>query len=558
MRHLGPIAGIASHGRMIATAGYDNRIVLWDGPARAALARGCHDHLVNHCQFSADGRWLVSASSDYSARLWDVPSMRLQTVLTGHTDDVDMAAFSPDDRRIATVALDRCVRVFDLSGRCLQEMHGHTGNVLSVAWTRDGTHIVSTSVDGTIREWHAESGKAVRTTDLAVRTDSVAIGPDGTLYAGDDRGRIAIIEAGRTRFVECHRAGVKKVVLDARQSLLVSLSYDRMMIAWGIDARHELVEVGRTSLPETIWARAACILDDGRIAAGTFGSTYAIFDPRSATWDLDGVAAGPAINAALDVGGRIYTVGDAGLVKVDSADRADMGSLCNFLVAAGGRAFTGGQAGRIFDADNGAVLFEHHSPLNCGTAFQRGGRPHIAIGTYTGEILVFALSDDGGLLPVATLQVYENAVKGLAGADGLLFSVCANSAVAWHRIDDWSLVERIHRAHERIANACCAIGNGQFASVSRDRTLRLWGTGRSEVYASPHPNSVKCIAANGDRTALLTGSYGGTVAKFDLVARRWSPVQRPTAAGISAIAWDAAHGRFLAASYDGTLYPVAE
>src|SRR5450830_573997 len=62
-------------------------------------------------------------------------------------------------------------------------------------------------------------------TDLHVRTDSVEIGPDGTVYAGDDNGRIAIIVDGELCFVQAHRAGVKKIAIDARQGLLVSLSY---------------------------------------------------------------------------------------------------------------------------------------------------------------------------------------------------------------------------------------------------------------------------------------------------------------------------------------------
>ena len=102
MQHQGPIAGIAAHGDLIATAGYDNKIILWNARLREALSRASHDHLVNHCSFSSDGRWLVSASSDYSARVWAIPSLRLHAVLPGHGDDVDMAVFSPDDRRIAT------------------------------------------------------------------------------------------------------------------------------------------------------------------------------------------------------------------------------------------------------------------------------------------------------------------------------------------------------------------------------------------------------------------------------------------------------------------------
>jgi WD40 repeat protein len=129
--------------------------------------------------------------------------------------------------------------------------------------------------------------------------------------------------------------------------------------------------------------------------------------------------------------------------------------------------------------------------------------------------------------------------------------------VAWHRLDDFSLVRRIQRAHTRIANACCETGQGHFASVGRDRQLRLWDGPSCEVYDSAHPNSVKCIAIDDTHSVVATGSYGGTLALFDLGTRQWRAITRPTHAGISSIAWDGQARRFLAASYDGQIYPVA-
>jgi WD40 repeat protein len=557
MQHQGPIAGIAAHGKYIATAGYDNQIILWDSATREALARANHDHLVNHCAFSADGRWLVSASSDYSARVWSVPSLHLHAVLRGHRDDVDMAVFSPDDRFIASCALDRCVRIFDMTGNCLHEMHGHTGNVLALAWTRDGRQLVSTSVDGTIRTWDAHRGGQVKVADLQVRTDSVEIAGDGTIYAGDDRGRIAVIGAAASSFIGAHRAGIKKIALDELNGILLSLSYDRSIAVWRIAGGGRLQELARSTFPEAIWARAATLLADGRIATGTFGATYALFDRQTLSWDMKGVAAGPGINAVLKVGDRTLSVGDAGTIFIDGAPAAHMGSLCNFLTASGEHVYTGGQLGRLFDAKTGATLHAHRSPLNCGVAFERQGVPHIAIGCYTGEILIFALDACGVPQLRKELRVYENAVKGLSCGDGMLFSVCASTEIAWHRLEDWSPIKRIPGAHERIANACCAVGSATFASVGRDRTLRLWGSQCAESYRSEHPNSIKCIAVDDAHTMILTGSYGGTVALFDLARRRWKDLRRPTSAGISSIAWDRSSRQFLAGSYDGRIYPIA-
>jgi WD40 repeat protein len=553
MLHEGPIAGIAAHGDFVATAGYDNKLILWDNKTRKALARGTHDHLVNNCSFSADGKWLVSASSDYSARVWALPSMRLQAVLAGHGDDVDMAVFSPDDRLIATCALDRLVRIFNFQGQCLTTCQGHTGNVLSLAWTPDSQHVVSTSVDGTIRTWDVASGQEVHTTDLQIRTDSLQISSHGVIYAGDDLGRMVIIDRDTTHFVQAHAAGIKKVTLNAKNGHLVCLSYDRSMSIWNVANDQTPVEIGRSMLPETIWARAATILEDGRVVTGTFGATYAIFDVKTSTWDVQDVQAGAALNDVAQINGQIYSVGDAGKVLKDGQTVANMGSLCNFLLASGEHVFTGGQMGQLFDARTADVLYTHYSPLNCGVAFKQADESFIAVGSYTGEVLVFNV--DRTPLLVKNLKLYENAIKGLSFSDGVLFSVCANTDIAWHRVSNWSQVKRISKAHDKITNDCCAIDGQHFATVSRDRTLRIWGDEGAEVYPSPHPNSVKCISISDDKSRLLTGSYGGTVAMFDLKEKRWTKFERPTMSGISSITWDS-RGQFLASSYDGHIYPI--
>ena len=556
MQHNGPIAGIAVHGNHIATAGYCNQLILWDAQNHTAVARANHDHIVNQCAFNSNGTLLVSASGDYSARVWEVPSLRLKALLADHEDDVDMAVFSPDDQFIATCALDRCVRVFDLNGQCLHTMRGHTGNVLSLAWSLDGKLLVSSSVDGTVREWDTETGEVIKITNIQVRTDSVAMDKQGRIWAGDDRGRIAGIVNGNATYTPAHEAGIKKIVLASEQNILVTLSYDRCLAVWKISEDGTVKEINRSICPAEIWARAAAILSDNHVVVGTFGSTYAIFDWHTGVWDLTGVAASRAIDAVLCVEGDVYTVGDAGIVECNGQPHAAMGSLCNFLVTVGHRLLTGGQMGELFDAHTGESIYQHQSPLNCATSFMRHGQAHVAIGTYTGEILVFALQNDSTLKLVTMLHAFENAVKGLAASETTLFSVCASTEIAWHSLDDFSLQKNLCSAHERIANACVFMGNNSFASVGRDKVLRIWSELGFQFHTTPHNHSVKCIAINTDNSIIMTGSYTGTVAAFDLRARQWLPIQRPTTSGISSLCWDAVHNQFLAASYDGNVYPV--
>ena len=560
MCHHGPIAAVAAKNcygnSYIATAGYDNQIILWDALTRKSLARCVHDHLVNHCAFNSDGTLLASASSDYSARIWEIPSLRLKAALIGHTDDVDMAVFSPNDELIATCALDRTIRVFNLAGQCLKVFRGHTGNIISVAWMRDGKWLISSSVDGTVREWDIASESEIHCYNITVRTDTLVINEDGVIFAGDDKGRIITINDGKISYVQAHQAGIKKIEYDAAHQVLITLSYDRTIALWQISATLEIHELSRTEIPALVWARSAAHIGTTKIAVGTFGSSYGVFDWSNNEWNFDGVIPDPSLNAVAVIGDTQYAIGDAGILLTNGKPTTHLDSLCNFLVVAGDFLLTGGQLGQLFDAKTGKIIYQHHSPLNCGTSFLRDGKLHIIIGSYTGEAIVFTENNSGELTLVTTIKIYENAIKGLVTNDTQIFSVCANTSVAWHNISDFTLVRLIPNAHERIANGCCRAGNDGFASIGRDKMLHIWIDGNDEIYQTPHPNSVKCICVSADGNTLMTGAYTGTIASFDMATCSWNSFSRPTASGISSLTFDAKHNLFLASSYDGQIYLI--
>ncbi len=557
MRHTGPISGIAAHAdEYVATAGYDNQVILWDAATKRAVSRSFHDHLANQVSFSPDGTRLLTSSSDHTARLWSVPELKLLAVLSDHTDDVEMSVFHPTDPLIATASRDHRVRVYGFDGALRAVFEGHTADVISVEWSGPG-ELISSSDDGTIKRWSLETGAMVEDFDLGgVETDTVALDADGTVFAGNDDGEIIRIDATGTVTTPAHDAGIKRLVLNAARGMLVSLSYDRKLRVWDISG-DRLTQVASSSLPSDVWPRSCAFLGDTTLVFATFGSSYARYEITSDDWDLAGVEPTGGANAVTRFRGSSWTIGDAGILRRDGEIAARTGSLCNFLTPVGDRLVTGGQMGTVFDALTGEPLHQHRSPLNCGAAFEREGRPHLVIGTYTGEGLVFSLADDGTVTFEAALPLHANAVKGVAVAQDTIFSVCADTEAAWFSTRTLTETGRTPSAHDRIANGCVGLPDGRFASVSRDLKLRVWTGQNATVLATPHDHSIKCVAGSADGRYIATGGYNGLIAVHDRVSGEWPVIERPTTAGISTLHFDAEHGLFLASSYDGRVYLTA-
>jgi WD40 repeat protein len=106
-------------------------------------------------------------------------------VLSGHTDGLTSAAWSPDAQRIVTTSMDHTARVWLASGALEPVVFkGHGGAVNSAAWSPDGAHIVTGSEDGTVLVWDATSGAVVASFERGVAVLAAIWSPDG--------GRIAL------------------------------------------------------------------------------------------------------------------------------------------------------------------------------------------------------------------------------------------------------------------------------------------------------------------------------------------------------------------------------
>ena len=244
--HQGRIADLAfsPDGRILATAGDDHTIRLWETSAWTELAHLTgHERAVVNLAFSPDGRGLYSGSYDGSLRRWDVlarrpgdvlwrgpgailsldaspdgktlafygtaPSLqtnrlplRLLNLASGVVDEGEIApgpviwsvAYAPGGRWVAVATEpDHAVRLWDPNRRRIQAvLSGHTRIVYHLRFSPDGRSLASSSLDGTVRLWDPATGRELARQSHSPSATALAYSPDGRILAFADAGEIRL------------------------------------------------------------------------------------------------------------------------------------------------------------------------------------------------------------------------------------------------------------------------------------------------------------------------------------------------------------------------------
>lgn len=218
-REVATIAGntnsaVISRGMRGRRAELEGMVLLEEvGTGRYLGPHPWHTQQVTACVFSPDGGRILSASDDGTLKLWEISINKVRSLdeatgkvlvtFTGHGGDVRALAFSPDGTRIVSASEDGTLKVWDVGmGKGLPGVPKHSDDVNACAFSPDGRQIVTASEDGALKLWDAATRAHLATLagSSSVEINACAFSPDGTRIVSGSR-QLVLWDAGTRKVI---------------------------------------------------------------------------------------------------------------------------------------------------------------------------------------------------------------------------------------------------------------------------------------------------------------------------------------------------------------------
>jgi len=133
-----------------------------------------HTGPVNAVAFSPFGRWIVTGSQDFTARIWDAKEAKTLRIFGedggAHLGGIKSvawkppptgtASWKPDMDQVLTGSEDGTAKLWMAHTGELQHTFNHGGKVNSVGFSPDGSQIITGSSDGTAKIWSLSTFKS--------------------------------------------------------------------------------------------------------------------------------------------------------------------------------------------------------------------------------------------------------------------------------------------------------------------------------------------------------------------------------------------------------------
>jgi len=467
-----------------------------------------HSDWILNAGFSADGRTLVTASDDETARVWDTRTGKEISILKGHTSGLSDAALDDSGELAVTAGEDQTARLWNArSGRQVRAWGDHESEVRTATFTDTGKHVRTVTARGTERIWSVQDGFMISKKESFEapgrqaydncfliengHETEIRIGPTGAVPSAhasvspnpenDPRAiaewlfaRAANVRKARI-VMTGHRSTVQALALSPDGALLATIAGDKKLMLWSPVDWERVSGSGRKVLAtgENAWQMAFSPRGD-LLATAPGKGTIRLYDPTT----------GKVVKSRQLEGGGVGS-----LVFTRDGDR---------IVARSG--FDSVKVWNIHQ-DTERTLFRDESL----------------------QVDSLAVSPDERLLAIA-LHVR-----------GKELDIVPNEI--WLRdMASGNLVHQLRGRSESVRHMAFSPDGKTLYSASLDGAVRIWDvvTGKERIKLLAHVSFVDALAVSGSGDLIASAGREGTVSLWDAQSGNLRCSYEPYAPGIRA------------------------
>ncbi|MBI5038559.1 MAG: caspase family protein [Nitrospirae bacterium] len=236
-----------SHDGRYVAVGRTNLVDLFDtlrdGEGKIIESHGIRD--VTSLQFSPDGGFL-SMGGYGSVEIWSLPEGALYKRIESYGDYITLLSFSPDGRLLAAGSRGgvHLIRIWEIgSGRVVKTLEWdwkYSDEIKAMSFSHDGLRLASVAMDNMIRIWDVKTGLVERSMNRE-RTYipvSLSLSPDGEmLAAGTAQGQAIlwrVADGAVIRRIDAHRGSIPSVKFSRDGRSLITAGMDQRIHAWDV------------------------------------------------------------------------------------------------------------------------------------------------------------------------------------------------------------------------------------------------------------------------------------------------------------------------------------